>query len=64
LSIRALVAKILPDKCVRWCRDGDFLRPVFTASRVQHVSDLHPKLAPRPHHVWKYGKHPIFDGWD
>jgi len=40
-------------KFVRWCRDGDFLRPVFTASRVQHVSDLHPKFALRPHHVWK-----------
>jgi len=23
----------------------------FTASRVQHVSDLHPKFAVRPHHV-------------
>jgi len=22
---------------------------------VQHVSDLHPKFALRPHHVWKYG---------
>jgi len=33
---------------------GDFLRPVFSASRVQHVSDLHPKFALRPHHVWKY----------
>jgi len=22
---------------------GDFLCPVFSASRVQHVSDLHPK---------------------
>jgi len=29
LSIRALVAKIWPDKVVRWCADGDFLRPVF-----------------------------------
>jgi len=28
---------------------------VFQASRVQHVSDLHPKFALRPHHVWKYG---------
>jgi len=37
---------------------GDFVRPVFSASRVQHVSDLHPKFALRPHHVWKYGKHP------
>ena len=24
LSISALVAKIWPDKVVRWCRDGDF----------------------------------------
>jgi len=31
-----------------------FLRPVFSASRVQHVSDLHLKFALRPHHVWKY----------
>jgi len=31
-----------------------FLRPVFSASRVQHVSDLHLKCALRPHHVWKY----------
>jgi len=34
----------------RWRIFGDFLRPVFTASRVQHVSDLHPKFALRPHH--------------
>jgi len=26
---------------------GDFLHPAFSASRVQHVSDLHPKLAQR-----------------
>jgi len=25
LSIRALVAKIEPDKAVRWCADGEFL---------------------------------------
>ena len=49
LSIHALVAKILPDKVVRWCRDGDFLRPVFAASRVQHTSDVHA------YHVWEYG---------
>jgi len=41
-----------------------FLRPVFPASRVQHVSDLHPKFALKPHHVWKYGKHPISDSRD
>jgi len=23
---------------------------------VHHVSDLHPKFALRPHHVWKYGR--------
>jgi len=28
-----------------------FLRPVFSASRVQHVLDLRPKFALRPHHV-------------
>ena len=57
-----LSCKILPDKVVQWCPDGDFLRPVFSASRMQHVSDLHPKFALRPHHVWKYGRHPICDG--
>jgi len=25
---------------------------------VQQVSDLHLKFALRPHHVWKYGRHP------
>jgi len=43
---------------------GDFLRPVFSASHVQQVSDLHLKFALRPHHVWKYGRHPTCDGWD
>jgi len=36
---------------VRWCPDGDFwrlfLRPVFSASRVQQVSDLHLKFTLR-----------------
>jgi len=59
LSIHALVAKIQPDKIVRWCQNGDFLRPVFAASRVPHISDMHSKFALRPHHVWKYGRHPI-----
>jgi len=39
-----------------------FLRPVFSASRVQQVLDLHLKFALRPHHVWKYGRHPICGG--
>jgi len=29
----------------RWRLFGDFLRPVFAASRAQHVSDLHSKFA-------------------
>ena len=61
LSIRA---KIQPNKVVRWCPDGDlasFFRPVFPPSRVPHFSDLHPKLALRPHHAWKYGRHPTFE---
>jgi len=45
----------------RWRLFGDFLRPVFSASHVHHVSDLHLKFALRPHHVWKYGRHPISD---
>ena len=36
-----------------------FWRPVFAASRVQRISDLHSKFALRPHHVPKYGKHPM-----
>jgi len=51
----------MADKVERWCRNGDFLRPVFAASRVQRISDLHSKFALRPHHVPKYGKHPISD---
>ena len=48
----------------RWRFLATFLRPVFSANRVQHVSDLHLKFALRPHHVWKYGRHPICGGWD
>jgi len=39
-----------------------FLHPVYSASRVQHISDLHSKFALRLHHVWKYSRHPICDG--
>ena len=42
----------------------DFLRPVIAASAVQYVSELHLKFALRPHHVCKYGRHPICDGRD
>jgi len=41
-----------------------FLRAVFSASREQHVLHLHSKFTLRPHHVWKYGRHPISDRWD
>ena len=40
----------------RWPFLVTFLRPVY--------SDLHLKFALRPHHVWKYGRHPICGGWD
>jgi len=45
----------------RWQLFGDFLRAVFSASCAQHVSDRHSKFKLRPHHVWKYGRHPISD---
>jgi len=64
LSIHASAAKIQPDKVVWWCQNCDFLRPVFSASRVQHISDMHSKFALRPHHLWKYGRHPISDRLD
>jgi len=48
----------------RWRFLATFLRPVFAVSRVQRISNLHSKFALRPHHVPKYGKHPISDCWD
>jgi len=48
----------------RWRFLSSFLRPVFAASRVQQVSDLRLKFTLRPHHVWKYDRHPICGGWD
>jgi len=41
-----------------------FLLPVFPASCLQHISDLHSKFTQRLHHVWKYGRHPICSRWD
>ena len=46
----------------RWPFLATFLHPVLSASRLQHVSDLPLKFALRPHHLWKYGRHPICDG--
>jgi len=42
---------------LRWRFLATFLRPVFAASCVQQVSDLHLKFALRPHHVCKYGRY-------
>jgi len=44
----------------RWRIFGDFLRPAFPASRVQHVCDVHPKFALRPHHPKGSGATPQF----
>ena len=54
--MRTFVMNIYADKFVRWCADSVFLRPVFAASRVQHISDMRSKFALRPHHVLKYGR--------
>jgi len=48
----------------RWPFFGDFLGPAFPASCVQHISDLQSKFALGPHHVSKYGRHPICYLWD
>jgi len=37
-----------------------FLRLVFSARRMQYITDVHSKFALRlSHHVWKYGTHPV-----
>jgi len=43
---------------------ASFLRSVFSESRMQHISDMHFKFALRPHHMWKYGRHPISNCWN
>ena len=48
----------------RWRFLATFLQPAFPASCVQQVSDLRLKFALRPHHVWKYGRYPIYGRWD
>jgi len=62
LSIHTLVAKIQPDKVVQMANFWRFLRPLFSARRVQHISDLYSKFALRPPYVSKYGRHPMCDG--
>jgi len=48
----------------RWQIFDDFFASCVSASGAQHVSVLHLKFALRPHHVCKYGRHPVCDGWD
>jgi len=48
----------------RWQFLVQILRPVFSASCTQHIPDMRSKFALRPHHVWKYDRHPISDRWD
>jgi len=43
----------------RWPIFGDFLGPAVSPSHAQQVSDLHSKFALGPHHVTKYGRHPM-----
>jgi len=50
-----------PTKLSDGARMAIFLRPVFSASRVQHISEMHSEFTLRPHHAWKYGRHPISD---
>ena len=50
-----------PTKLCDGAKTAIFLRPVFLASRMQHISDMHSKFALRPHHMRKYGRHPISD---
>jgi len=45
LSIHALVAKIQPDKVVRWCRDGDFCVIFASCIYSKPRSDLRFKFA-------------------
>jgi len=40
----------------RWRFFASFLRHLFSARHVQHISDLHSKFALRPLPVWKYGR--------
>ena len=41
-----------------------FFASCISASRVQHISDMHSKFALGPHHVSKYRRHPFRDRWD
>jgi len=68
-KVPRMLANAQHDGCrveYRWCPlfNAAVLSPVFSASRVQYISDLHSKFALMPHHVCKYGSHPVCDLWD
>jgi len=63
LSCEDIARQICAMVC-RWRFFATFLRPVFPASRMPHISDLHSKFALRRHHVWKHVRHPICGRWD
>ena len=50
LSIHASAAKIQPDKVVfsDVAKMAIFLRPIFSASGVQHISDMQPSIRLKP----------------
>ena len=63
-SFKHIIKDIAQRSCamvLRWRFFASFLHPVFPASRLQHLSDLHSKFALGPH-VSKYGRHSICDG--
>jgi len=64
LSIHALVAKYIAQQSCAMVRRWRIFACSISASRMQHISQLHSKFAQRPHHVWKYGRHPIWDRWE
>ena len=51
------------DTCLS-CEDTARHSCAMVPSRVQYISDMHSKFALRPHHVWKYGGHPVCNCWD
>jgi len=60
-----LLRRYSPTICAmvrRWRIFGNFCVLYFSQPRIQHVSDLHPKFALRPQHVYKYGRHPNCNG--
>jgi len=70
LSICALLAKIQPDKIVRWCRDGEFLA-IFCVLYFKRAACCTFQTCILNSHsghtikiMWKYGRHPVCDCWD